>query len=288
MRVLILGSDTPLGQALLAYLERKDRHEVTAFTRANCRWKSERQAKKAVVRSACEALVDLRVSAALDAGEDLQELDTDRCHWLAKACQRNLSCYLYLSSSRLFSGKLDRLYSEQDSPDSSEKIAQSLVAAERLVSEGCQRHLVLRLGPVFAADGNNWLPQMMARLASPGSLVLDSNLRGNPVAAADAARVVSALLDQLSAGAEPWGIYHYCSADNANASELAEALLAAAGQFSSLDLAGVELDRTQDAHLPRNRSLDCRKIRNTFAVKQVPWRECLTQTVEQYFQTNRN
>ena len=66
MRVLILGSDTPLGHALVEQLQYLGRHQSTPITRAACRWKSERQAKKAVVRAKCDAVVDLRLLAAAD------------------------------------------------------------------------------------------------------------------------------------------------------------------------------------------------------------------------------
>ena len=82
MRVLLLGSDSPLGQALTEYLQRLDRHDVLAMSRAACRWKSERQAKKAVARAKCDAVVDMRIEAAGDGGEPIQEIDLKRCHWV--------------------------------------------------------------------------------------------------------------------------------------------------------------------------------------------------------------
>ena len=46
MRVLILGSDTPLGSAVLERAEPQGRHEFVSLTSSACRWKSERQAKR--------------------------------------------------------------------------------------------------------------------------------------------------------------------------------------------------------------------------------------------------
>ena len=117
MRALILGSDTPLGHSLVQLLQHLGRHEVQVLTRAACRWKSERQAKKAVARTKCEIVADLRISAAADGVDPLQELDLKRCHWVAKACQRSGIAYLLTSSSRVFSGQLDRPYTEDDQPD---------------------------------------------------------------------------------------------------------------------------------------------------------------------------
>jgi len=289
VRVLILGSDTPLGHALVAQLQRLGRHQSTCITRATCRWKSERQAKKAVVRAKCEIVVDLRVSAAADGVDQLQELDLKRCHWVAKACQRSGMTYLYVSTSRVFSGQLDRPYTEEDYPDNETEFGTMLADAEQLVRDSCERHLILRLGPVFSFEGTNLITQMLGELGTRGgSLVMDNNLRGCPVAADDGARVISALLDQLSTGLQASGIYHYCSSDTATFYEFAEALLASASQFSEFSPDAVQLQRQPEGLTPLNRSLNCSKIRNTFAIKQAPWRSAVPRIVKQYFEHQRN
>lgn len=283
MKVLVLGTDSPLGQALAEYLQKLARHECVLMSRAACRWKSERQAKKVVARAKCDIVVDVRIEAAGDGGDQIQELDLKRCHWVAKACQRSKIPYLYISSSRVFSGQLERPYTEEDFPDNEETIGQLLANAEQLVSDSCERHLILRLGPIFSYEGTNLITQMLGPMLQGGSLVLDNNLRGCPVAAADGARVVSAVLDQLSAGVEPWGIFHYGSSDTATYYEFAEAMLAAASQFSEFGSSAVQLEREPDGLAPLNRALDCSKIRSTFAIKQVPWRSAIADIVKQYY-----
>jgi dTDP-4-dehydrorhamnose reductase len=283
MRVLILGTDTPLGQALMKHLVRLGRHDLVPMSRSACRWKSERQAKKVVRRADSDIVVDIRIDAAADGSEQIHELDIKRCHWVAKACQRSGSAYHYLSSSRVFSGALDRPYTEDDVPDSAETVGGLLAAGEEAVRESCERHLILRLGPIFSKEGPNLITQMLGTMMEGDSLVLDNNLRGCPVAAADGARVISALLDQLSTGVEAWGTYHYCSSDTATYYEFAEALLASASQFSEFGSSAVQLEQEAHGLAPLNRSLDCRKIRNTFAIKQTPWRTAMADIVKQFY-----
>jgi dTDP-4-dehydrorhamnose reductase len=289
VRALILGSDTPLGHTLVQRLEQLGRHQPVVLSRAASRWKSERQAKKAVARAKCDIVVDLRISAAADGLDQLQEPDLKRCHWVAKACQRGGIIYLLTSSSRVFSGQLDRPYTEEDYPDNETGIGVMLARAEQLVRDSCERHFILRLGPVFSFEGTNLITQMLGELGEQGgSLVMDNNLRGCPVSAADGARVVSAVLDQLSTGLEAHGIFHYCSSDTATFYEFAEALLAAASQFSDFSPTAVQLERQPEGLAPLNRSLNCNKIRNTFAIKQAPWRSAVAGIVKQYYQQLRN
>lgn len=283
MRVLILGSDTPFGMALVEQLELLARHELILLSRTACRWKSERQAKKSVVRAKCDLCLDLRIEAAGYEDLQLRELDVKRVHWVAKACQRNQTTYFYLSSSRVFSGQLDRPYEETDAPDNQEAVGQLLASVEQLVLDVCDRHIILRVGPIFSADGVNLITQLLGPMREGDSLILDNNLRGCPVAAADGARVVSALLDQLGTGLEAWGIYHYGSSDTATYYEFGEALLASASQFFEFSSSAVQLEKESEGLPPRNRALDCDKIRNTFAVRQVPWRGTIGDLVKHYY-----
>ncbi|WP_162300119.1 sugar nucleotide-binding protein [Kineobactrum sediminis] len=282
MRVLLIGSDTSLGLALTAHLQRWGRHELETVSMTSSRWKSERHAKKVVRRSNSDIVIDARIEGAIDSGELITELDTDRCHWLAKSCQRNGGCYLLVSSARVFAGDAGRLYREDDTPDNSETVGQLLARAEELVRSTCPRHLVLRLGPVFSARGVNVLSHMLEQLMAGGQLVLNNQQRGGPIESVDAARVVAGIIDQLSAGAEAWGTYHYCSPDATNCYEFAEVLFACASQFSEFSADAVQL-AAADAPEIINRSLHCGRIRNTFAIKQVPWRGFVADAVRDYF-----
>jgi dTDP-4-dehydrorhamnose reductase len=282
VRILILGSDTPLGMALVARQSLLGRHDIVSMSRSACRWKSERQAKKSIVRAKSDIVVDVRIEAAGDGGVQIQELDLQRCHWVSKACQRTTTAYLYLSSSRVFSGQLDRPYTEGDPADNQEDAGQLLSSAEEVVSAGCERHLILRLGPIFSYEGTNLITQMLGHLREGETLILDNNLRGCPVAADDGARVILAMLDQLGTGLEPWGVYHYGSSDTATYYEFAEALLAAASQFFEFSSSAVQLERQPEGLLPLNRVLNCAKVRDTFAIRQVPWRSAIGDLVKHY------
>jgi len=258
---------------------------VEALPLADCRWKSERRTKKALVRASCEFVVDTRIQAAADSGDRIFDLDLKRTQWIAKSCQKNKMAYLYLSTARVFSGLQERLYSEDDSPDNDEGLGKLLRGAEAAVVGYCDHHVVLRLGPVFSHRGVNVLTHMIAKFAEGESLMLEDHLSGCPVAADDAARVASGLLDQFSTGAESWGVFHYCSSDVTDCYQFSEILLASASQFSDFPADAVALLRPEQDIARLNRSLDCSRLRNTFAIKQNPWRGFVADTVKLYFKS---
>lgn len=280
MRVLIIGVDTPIGRGLKEFFTVRER-DFVGLPKADCRWKSERQAKKVLRRSACDMAIDCRVQAAADGGIKVHDIDVDRTRWLASASRGLKAPYMHLSCARVFSGSAQRPYRETDHPDGHSSIAELLVEAEQAVRDHCDEHIILRLGPVFAPFGINITTHFLSQLDRGEVLSLGREYQGCPIPVEDATRVISGIIDQLSCGMRPWGVYHYCSADVTNCFEFAEVLLAAASQYRDLDAAQVQ--ELTEPEQPRLRELDCNHIRNTFAIKQQPWRANVAAHVRQYF-----
>lgn len=283
MRILILGADTTLGEAVYDFFLFQGRHAVESLVLESCRWKSERQAKKALRRGNCELVVDARNLGFPDRNVTIQDLDIKRTQWLARASHRSGIGYLYISSAEVFSGSVERLYTEDDYPDSQELQGEMLLHCETAVRDNCERYLILRVGPVFSHRTGNTLAHILGELAKGEVLLLGNNQRGSPIAADDAARVVSAVVDQLSTEADVWGIYHYCSSEETNCYEFAETVMTLAIQYSELETGSVELRKLGELPLVINQVLDCSKIRNTFAIQQAPWRSAVDETVKRYF-----
>jgi dTDP-4-dehydrorhamnose reductase len=287
MKVLLIGSDTPAGQALCNLLDLRGT-EYTALSKADSRWKSERQAKKSLRRSDCDIAVDLRIQAAAYGGIRIHDVDIDRCTWLARASQALKRPLMLLSCANVFQGLESRAYREEDYPDGESTLATLLASAESTVRDHCERHVILRTGAVFSAFGMNALTYMLGQLHEDGRLNLRRSMRGCPVSADDAARVVSGMVDQYGCGLEAWGIFHYCSPDITSCYEFGEVLLAAASQYNhfseddpSILTALEDVGDTVAESLEYR--LDCNKIRDTFAIKQQPWRGGVTGQVKQFY-----
>ena len=226
--------------------------------------------------------MDTRLQAAADGGIRVHEIDVERSLWLARSSQALRLPFFHLSAARVFSGFEERRYREEDYPDGESSIAQLLIAAETVLRDSCERHVILRTGPVFSPQGINVVTHMLSQLQDSGSLALKRNQLGCPIPAEDAARVIGGMLDQFSCGVQAWGIYHYCSSDITNCYEFAEVLLAAASQYQEFPSDAVQLAE-EDERLPYYRELDCTKIRDTFAIKQQPWRTQVAGHVKQYY-----
>jgi dTDP-4-dehydrorhamnose reductase len=242
--------------------------------------------KKSLRRSECEFVIDARLQASADSGTRIHEIDIDRSLWLAKTCQNLKLPMMLLSVAAVYAGRESRGYREEDYPDGESSLAELLTTAEAAARDHCERHVILRMGPVFSPHGISSLSSMLNQLHEQGALTLSRQRRGCPVPAEDGARVVSAMIDQYSCGLEAWGIYHYCSSDITNCYEFAEVLLASASQYTQFDRDEAGMLTAQDEGESLEFRLDCSKLRDTFAIKQQSWRSSAAGQVKQYY-TNR-
>ncbi len=282
MQVLLTASDTPLGLALSDFLLERG-HSVVPFESDKSWWGSARQAERAVKRTESDLVVDIRMQAATDGGQELNEDDVARVQDLARGCGRLQRPLVHISSAAVFDGSAERGYAETDPVDRVTTAASFLADAEDMVTKDAHQHIILRLGSVLSPAGSNPLVRILERLREGGSVEFADNEWGCPVPSMDAARVVSGVIDQLACGIDPWGIYHYCSLDITTCYQVAELVLATAGQFDSLLVDGAQLERLNDQTRASRRELNCSKIHASFGIKQIPWRAHVVAMIEQIY-----
>ncbi|MFT4768519.1 MAG: dTDP-4-dehydrorhamnose reductase [Glaciecola sp.] len=285
MDILLIGSDNPVGIALQAVFAQWGRHRAIPLSTASARWRSERQAKKAARKDKPQAVLDLRLAWQVATGEVPQPLDVERAHWLSKACEHSEISYLLLSSDQVFAGQGIRSLREFDAADALSEPGLQIMEIESRVTQAAPSAIVLRTGPLFASSDNNLLTRMLARMMSERHAAFDDRNIFCPVACDDVARVLAAMLDQLSVGADASGVYHYSSADRTTGYGFAEAALAAMSQYRDSGDVVISPREESPEGSTETRVFDCSRLRDGFGIKQVPWRGFMNPTVKQYSQS---
>lgn len=178
---------------------------------------------------------------------------------------------LQLSSCYVFDGRKQTGYITSNPGHPCNELGNWQWECEQALRTLLPRHIILRTGWSLA----RFIRKVQASTASGETLMLPGRCRGQPVAVRDLARVVTAVIQQIDCGADVWGTFQYAGAEEINLYELG---LAIAG------LPGIPEDiRVVDevpgwGHLePVNTTLICTKIRNTFGIKQLPWRSGLVE-----------
>ncbi len=207
---------------------------------------------------------------------------------LAQECAKLHCKMLFVTDNQVYDGIKNTPYVEEDAFAPLNELGKWSVKLEQELKNTLDDLLILRTGWVFSAQGDNYLTRLLKQAERGETLLFNSAVSACPSSAADLARVIFAIIQQLSAGARCQGTYHYCSAGVTNGYQFAEALLAIAGQYSP-DLAEDKI-RLAETHCDSDEVLfvapvvlSCQKLLNSFGIKQRPWKTGLVDIVKEYF-----
>lgn len=238
---------------------------------------------------------DFVVNCMVESGVDRAELDPTECRQinhdlpvsLAIACREFDATLIQLSTDYIFDGQKDIAYFEDDAPNPLNLYGQTRLEAERDIESLLDRHIILRVSHLFAPGPNSFVTNILDRARIESELPMIEDERGCPTSIFDIGRVVSAVIDQLHAGAGAYGVYHVGCQGDASWIELGECIIAQARQFEELaveEIIGVSGQSIQGrAERPRRLVLSTRKLLYTFGIKPRPWRHELAETVERHY-----
>ena len=161
------------------------------------------------------------------------------------------------------------------------------LAAEKAIKKHCPQHIILRVGWIFSAKGNNFVLRTLRQLQEKHHVKAVSDQQGCPTYASDVASVLVAIIQQLECDINVWGTYHYSGAEVTTWKGFAEAILAAAKKHGVTQVETIDsvtsLEWPANAPRPAYSVLDCTKILSTFGIRQRPWRSGLVKVIDQVF-----
>jgi len=296
MKILVVGAQSQVGQALVTTLREADNAEFDCLDGNEPLLQQAANLIARIHERGYDYVVNVdHFEGFMPVHHSQKEYEVSHLlvpQALAKACEKVSIPLLQLSDYQVFSGLSDKPYTEEDEPHARTMYGVTRWQGEVAIQRFTRRFIILRVGTLFGEYGVNCLTQLLTFWNQGKARELSTNIQFSPTPTMDVARVIYAILQQLDCGAEPWGLYHYCSADIATPYDFAEVALAARNQFAE-DKMDIALSPVQTAHPERGESeketkkkdafntvLVCEKLLNTFGVRQRPWRGELTRCIE--------
>lgn len=203
---------------------------------------------------------------------------------LAEACHRAQVILMHLSSSLVFDGLDGGRHREIDEAVPASRVGALHWQIEQAVRAKCERHVILRSMPLFSDQPGNLLTALIAQFQTAQELQVSTTGKAAPVCCDDLARVLSAMIDQLSCEADVFGTYHYGASDPVNYFQFAETVLTVVSQHIDTTAVSLKAIESSDTAWPQP-LLNCDKIRTTFGIKQLPWRSYIAGSVKPLFNT---
>lgn len=271
MNVLVLHDYGPLGDVLL------DRLKQTSLNISPLLISEPENVDLSALAEWVPEDTDLIVNALWLADPEAAENDPETTRQaafsiplaLAEHARQHAMVLVQLTTAYVFDGRKQSAYITSNPGQPFSQLGTWQWECEQAVRTLLPRHLILRTGWSLG----RFIRKMRELGQEQSTLSLSSRHRGQPVAVHDLARVVTAMILQVDCGAELWGTYQYAGAEEISHYDLGLALLKLAKLPQDLRV----LDEVPDwaALEPENAILGCTKIRNTFGIKQLPWRTML-------------
>jgi dTDP-4-dehydrorhamnose reductase len=238
-------------------------------------------------------VVNTTSHAAVDLAQDYPEknfvANHDAALALAKVCNALNVPLLHLSTDYVFDGEQHAPYKEDALTAPVNFFGEAKLAGEKAIKQYCPKHIIIRVGWVFSAQGNNFVLRTLRQLQADHHVKAVSDQQGCPTYASDVAGVIVAIIQQLECDIDVWGTYHYSGAEVTTWKGFAEAILAAAKIHGATHAEYIDavtsVEWPANAPRPAYSVLDCSKILSTFGIRQRPWRSGLVKVIDEVFKS---
>lgn len=277
MRLLILGRDGQLGQALAALdwagaqVETADRARADLGTLA---------AAQLVAALRPDAVLNAAAWTDVEGAEGAREaafrINAQAPAELAQACREVGAWLVHYSTDYVFDGTKAAAYTEEDAPHPLNVYGESKLAGEAAIAQTGARHLILRGSWIYDREGDNFLNRVLARARAPGDAALPvvADQFGAPTWTHTLAQATRLALRQCLAadGARLAGLYHVTPAGRCNWYEYARAALEMLEVRRALTPVSAATFGAR-ARRPANSELDASRFAATFGWARPHWRE---------------
>ncbi|MEJ6656347.1 MAG: sugar nucleotide-binding protein [Pseudomonas sp.] len=282
MRVLLLGGENRLGQALLAQAA-AEFIQLESVERPEPGWLPDMAddllagAKPDLVLNLAFYREQFQLGLEDTAILQAQQQFDDR---LIRGCASKGVTLMMLSSARVFDGSKTSSHTEKDEPRPIGALGRLQAQLEGSLRTQCPKHIILRFSWLLDTAPEGPFGQLIAGLKGPAPLALPEEWRGNPTPVADAARVMLSVLKQLDCAAPVYGTYHYGSSEVTTWISFAQNVMqeligrgVLSGDVAFQPVAYGSLPELRGR--PQNAALLGRKLMLVFGIKPRTWRSQL-------------
>lgn len=278
MKLLVLGANSQLGRALGALLQAKGINFEAIQTR-NLDLLQPSAVVKTLSRLAPTQVINVTTYANLEKAErdpaaarECDIVNTSGVSTLAEVCKHLDLPLLHHSSSYVFDGLKVHPYTVTDDTNPVCRYGQSKWYGERAIRDALPTHVILRTDWIFSRERPQFFQRHIEACKQNRGRLEVMNHRFSPTPAADVARVLLAIAEQVDCQADVWGTYHYCALQPMSQEFFVEHLLQEAARYDP-ELAALLPDLqitklpVQKPYIP-NTVLSSQRLFETFGIKQ--------------------
>ena len=195
---------------------------------------------------------------------------------IATACEEVKAKFVHLSSDYVFDGKKRTPYIESDITNPLNVYGKSKVEAEKLVSNSCSRHFLLRTAWLYGAFGNNFLKTMLKLSQEKDEVGVVNDQMGTPTYSLDLARTIAHIIET-----DDYGLYHATNAGECSWYDFAKEIFRVAGKKTQVY--PIDTPQSQrEALRPAYSVMENRRLEKEHGYFMRSWEEALGELLEWY------
>jgi dTDP-4-dehydrorhamnose reductase len=270
-KAVVVGCEGGLGKALMARLPKS--FETTGLSRREL----DISRRNDVISTMNRIKPDVVFNAAGLSDVDLCETDRwqaylvnrDGAKHLSQAVAETGAMLVIPSSDLVFDGAKMTPYVEEDSPNPLSIYGDTKLGAELAAMSGAPRHLIVRTGWFFGANGKSYLKELLTKSEEEEVVFGFDDHRSQPTYMDDFIDAVVKLIQQ-----QQTGVWHVASAGEASPFEFAKVVYEMLGRDPAVIKPLRRGTGARSALRPRYSVLDTTKLSNA-GIRMRPWIEAL-------------
>jgi len=291
MRVLLTGSNGQLGTEFrtlgrsAAEIISTGSHELDLTNEQDIR------------RFVREVKPEVIVNSAAFSDIDAAERNWDACFALnaiapvvlAEEAHRLDALLIHYSTDQVFDGGKDGPYTETDPASPLNVYGASKLAGEQGIASSFARALILRLGWIYSARGENFVRSILRLAEHSQELQVANDQVGAPTSAKAVASATERLIRMYTRSRKtqfPAGIYHLAAAGETSWHGFASAILSEALQRRMLGVRKAPMitpiqttEHASFAKRPKNSLLLCQRFLTTFGFQLTTWQQQMNEVL---------
>lgn len=217
----------------------------------------------------CAAFTD--VDGAEAAPGPARAANIDGPSVLARACAGQDIPLLHLSTDFVFDGDASRPYREDDPTGPVSVYGASKLAGEQAVAALWARHVIVRVSWVFGQPDRGFLPAILRRARSGGTVQVVDDTLSCPTPAGAVADTLVRIGETLLAGGQDYGVFHFCGESALSRPQWARQTLDRLG-LTQCPVESVPVGLwPQAARRPPYSVMDCTRLKDCYGIDRPDW-----------------
>lgn len=278
MKLLVIGSGGQLGSDFVKEAKAQG-HDTAALDYPFIDITRPESVTEAVNSIAPDVIVNCAAFTAVDLCEEKQSeafaLNSEGCANLARAAAQTDALLVHISTDYVFSGDLDRPYTEEDAPGPRSVYGKSKLEGERQVASLWNRHMIFRVAWLYGINGNNFVKSIRRfglknKEEGKPLRVVDDQI-GSPTWTVSVCRQVLKVMDSGE-----YGVFHCTSEGSCSWFDFAREIIRASGIGVSVEPCTTE-EFPRPAPRPANSVLENKRLKDLGLNIMPEWKDAFRQ-----------